>query len=402
MPTFRYLTRTAAGVSQSGTMVADSPDQLSLDLRNQGNLVLEIEPIASERCLRATIHPATWRPGTKFDAEIGCQQLATMLKSGLSLLAALRTVADHARRKRAGGVWHDVADRIEQGSSLADAMAAHPNVFPAHTVQLARVGETSGNLDEALLGAARHLERSRELRITVFNAMAYPAIVSLMAIGVSAFLVFYVLPHIQKYLNGRSLPPLTQSLLDGVAWMQRSLPTIFVLSMSFLLAIFAIRRWAPGRLALDRMLLRLPVFGSVSRLANTVTFARGLSVLLQSGVTLLHSLRTTAKLLGNHAYQYRVDAAYETILRGGTLADGVTPGKEFLPLLPRMTAVGENSGTLPDVLGEVADFYEKQLFALIRRLSVLIEPVVILVVGGIVGFVYLAFFSALFSLSGLR
>jgi type IV pilus assembly protein PilC len=295
-----------------------------------------------------------------------------------------------------------VADRVEQGSTFADALATREKVFSEHVVQLVRVGETTGNLDASLRAAAEHLERIRHMRLTLVNALAYPAIVTLLAVGVTAFLVVGVIPTLQKYLGGRgrSLPVLTQNLLDTVGWIQEWAPTLALVLFATVIALVFIYRWPPGRLALDAFSLRLPVVGRVLRLAGTATMARSLGVLIESGVTLLASLGTVERLLGNRALGARIGAARDSVLRGGSLAAALSGGREFMPMLGRMVAVGEQSGTLVPVLGEVAKFHENQLLAAIRRMSILIEPVVILVVGGIVGFVYIAFFVALFSLAG--
>jgi type IV pilus assembly protein PilC len=223
-----------------------------------------------------------------------------------------------------------------------------------------------------------------------------------LAVGVAAFLAFFVIPKLQKYLGGRgrTLPAITQTLLDVTEWLQTYLPHLGVLLGALLLSFFFIRRWPPGRLATDEFFLRVPIVGRVLRLAGTAVFARSLSVLLESGVTLLESLGTTERLVGNRALGTRVAAARASVLRGGTLAGALSEERGFMPMLARMAAVGESAGTLAPVLGEVARFHEHQLVASIRRMSVLIEPVVILVVGSIVGFVYIAFFVALFSLAG--
>ena len=403
MPTYRYISRDLTGAMRTSTLAAGSQEILTAELRGRGLLVVEIEEIGGRASPTGpTLDPRTWLRMTGFDVEMGFHQLASMLRSGLSLLAAMRTVAEQARRPRATAVWNNVADRIEQGSSFTAALTAHGKVFSEHTTQLVRVGETTGNLDTALHRAAEHLERTRQLKLTVFNALAYPAIVTVLAIGVAAFLVLGVIPKIEKYLGGRGrrLPPVTQSLLDLSAFVQVALPYFAIGLVALSIALFFIHRWPPGRLVLDRMLLRIPIIGGVLRLGGTAVFARGLGVLLESGVTLLESLKTVEYLLPNRSLRARVTAARETILRGGTLAAPLAQAREFMPMLPRMVAVGETAGTLSQVLDEVASFHENQLVVVIRRMSVLIEPVVILVVGVIVGFVYIAFFLALFSLAG--
>ena len=403
MPTFRYLTRDTSGVSQDGTLTASSREMLSAELRGRGLLVLEVEQV-EDRHSRSVItwNPVTWLPAKSFDVEMGFQQLSAMLNSGLSLLGALRTVAEQARRVRAAAAWHDVADRIEQGATFGDALQAQKGMFSEHVVQLVKVGEVTGNLDTALRGSAEHLERTRQMRLTVMNALAYPAIVTLLAVGVAGFLVLVVIPRIQKYLGGRgrSLPAITQNLLDVSSFIQTYLMHFGIGVAAASLAFYFIYRWPPGRLALDGLFLKLPVVGGVLRLSGTAVLARGLGVLLESGVTLLDSLNTVERVVGNRALAARIAEARESVLRGGTLAGALSGKRTFMPMLGRMVAVGESAGTLAPVLGEVARFHENQLLVTIRRMSVLIEPVVIIVVGSIVGFVYIAFFVALFSLAG--
>lgn len=401
MPAFSYQARDSSGAAQQGTLNAASPELLSADLRARGLLVLSVAAVKERSRSAVSFDPRTWLPMTTFDVEMGFQQLSMMITSGLSLLLALRTVAEQARRPRAMAVWQDLCARIEQGSNFSDAVAQH-RVFSANVIQLIRVGEHSGTLDTALLRCAEQLERLRQMRLTVLNALTYPAIVILLSVGVTLFLVTGVIPKIEKFLSGRgrALPGVTRALLDVTNFLQEWLPHLCIGVLATAAGLVAIWFWPPGRRFLDGVLLRLPVVGGVLRLSGTAVFARGLSVLLESGVTLLDSLGTAETLLGNRRLRENIAMARHAVLRGESLAGGLSGRRCFLPMLPRMVAVGESAGTLSTVLAEVARFHEQQLLALIRRLSVLIEPVVILVVGGIVGFVYFAFFSALFSTTG--
>ncbi len=402
MPNFRFHARDARGDAQTGAIVAASAETLTAELRGRGMLVLEVEEVAEDSPQgRVSLNPFSWLPPTSFDVETGFQQLATMLHSGLSLLAGLRIVADQARRPRAARVWSDVCERIEEGATFSKSLAPHPKVFSPHVVQLVRVGEHAGDLDASLVRSAEHLERSRNLRLLVLNAITYPSIVLVMAVGVAGFMIVSVVPKIQKFLGaaGRRLPPITQLLVDVSNVVMNYLPWISLGLVSAALALFFCYRWPPGRRFLDAVLLRTPVFGYILRLSGTAVFARSLGILLESGVTLLDSLATVEQLVRNRVLSLRVAAARQTVLRGGTLADALGGGRDFLPMLARMVAVGESSGTLAPVLADIARFHEAQLVIAIRRMSVLVEPALILVVGGIVGFVYIAFFVAMFSLA---
>jgi type IV pilus assembly protein PilC len=232
--------------------------------------------------------------------------------------------------------------------------------------------------------------------------MAYPLVVLLAAVGVAAFMVIQVIPVMQKFLagRGRRLPALTQTLINVSEWTQKWLPWLAVGLLGGVVLLAALYRYPPTRLVMDAFLLRIPLFGKAFRIAGTALFARGLSLLLENGVTLLDALKTTAGLMSNKALGRRVEQAREAVLAGAPLSKRLAHPGEFMPMLPRMTAVGEETGTLGRVLDETARFHESQLAAWVRRMAALVEPMVVVVVGGVVGFVYIAFFVALFSLAG--
>lgn len=402
MAEFQYSARDARGALQQGVATAGSAEALAAELHSQGLLILKIAPVAPpERPPAFSFSPLAWLPMTRFDVEVGFQQLAAMLHSGLTLLIALRTVAEQARRPRAAALWRRIAERIERGDTLSGAMASETRRFPDYVVQLIRVGESSGELDVMLARAADHLEQARNLRLMVVNAMAYPAIVVLLALGVSAFMVLRVIPRIERFLagSGRTLPAITQTLLDVSHWLSNYLPEVGLGLLAILAGGWLLYRWPPGRLLLDAASLKIPVVGSVLRTGGTAIFARGMGILLESGVGLIESLHTAEQLVRNRALSRRVAMAREAVTRGETLAEGLSGHREFLPMLPRMVAVGEATGALGRTLNDLAGFHEGQLVATVRRLGVVIEPVLILTVGSIVGFVYIAFFVALFSLA---
>ncbi len=405
MPNFRYNARAADGTPQRGVASAVDAETLAAELRSRGWLVLGIEPADSAAPDQSRASSGAdlrgWLPIRSFDIELGLRQLASMVRSGLTLLAALRTVAEQSRR-RASRLWLDIADRIERGSTFSAALAAHPRNFSDYIIQLARVGEDSGELEQMLERGAEHLESNRNLRGIMLNAMVYPVLVTVMAIGVTTFMLLGVIPKIENFLadSGQQLPPLTRTLLDLSTWLRLNLPAVGIALVTLVVALLLISRWPPGRFFLHGVALRIPLVGAILRLAETAVFARGMGILLESGLPLIESLRSVEGLIRNRIISARVSHAREAVTRGETLAAALGAGREFLPMLPRMVAVGESTGMLGHTLGDVADFHENQLVATVRRLGVIIEPLLIIVVGGIVAFVYIAFFVALFSLAG--
>lgn len=375
------------------------------DIRQRGWVVVQLKPEANEDSVGGDSHrrawSAGWLPVTSADVEVGLRQLAVMLRSGLTLLNALETVAQQSSRGRMRQIWEDVSLRIQQGASLADALEKHPQ-FSQLVVQLVRVGEQTGYLEVVLTRGANTLEDRRKLRGQLINALTYPSVVFLAAIGVTAFMMVSVIPKLQTFLSalGRKLPPMTQLLIDITDSVR-----LHWLHASILLATatgiwVALRAWPTSRMWLDRLVLRIPIVGKLFRLSGTVLVASGLGTLLRSGVTLLEGLRTTERLLGNRYLASRIAEARDVVMQGGTLAEPLRREHGFMPMLGSMVSVGEEAGTLDEVLDEVARFHEEQLQRAIRRLAASVEPAIILVVGVIVGFVYISFFMALFAAAG--
>lgn len=423
MPEFLFEARDRQGASQTGTLAAVDASALADMLRQRGWLVTNVRVApgssapgsgahgsgahgratggTSDASLVAKLTPGYWLPPRSIDIEVALQQLSTMLRSGLTLLSALDSVVKQSQRRSMRDVWRRISERIQEGSGFGDAMAEH-SCFSRLVIQLVRVGEQTGSLDAVLTRAADGLEARRILRTNLITAMIYPIIVVVMAVGVSAFMVLSVIPKVEQALAGlgRRLPAMTQSLMDLSAWINAYLPGILVGIGVCTVALIATYLWPPGRMWLDRLALRVPVIGRLLRLAGTAAFAHTMGILIRSGVTVLEGLRTTHELHRNHYLASRVDAARRRVLEGGSLAEPLGHGRGYMPMLASMVGVGESAGTLDDALDEVAAFHEKQLQSAIKRFSAIIEPIIIVVVGGIVGFVYISFFLALFSFAG--
>lgn len=404
MPNFQFKARDAAGRTQAGTLEAASPTVVAQSLRRRGWSVVAVTPAAAEISAADLLHqinPMTHMPPRSIDIELSCKQLTVMLRGGLTLLTGLNALTKQTGRLTLRKIWEQTATRIQAGASFADAMA-EAKVFPELLVQLVRVGEQTGDLETSLERAADTMEARRRLKGSLLTALAYPMLVFVAAIGVTAFMVVGVIPKLQAFLQGmgRQLPAMTQMLVDISNGARTYAPHagigLLILTVGFVL----LYCHPLGRVQVDRRMLRIPVLGHLVRTAATASFSRALGILLRSGITLLEGLRTSEQLLHNRYLAGRISAARQAVMQGGTLAEPLAEPYAFAPLLSRMVAVGESAGTMDDVLDEVARFHEQQLQAAIRQLSAIVEPLIIVVVGGIVGFVYIAFFMALFSAGG--
>lgn len=405
MPFFEATVRTSAGKRERVKRIAATQREATSSLRDEGYVILSVKELSEDGAASGSLpppwHPSWLKPMGPFDIEIGFRQLASMLKSGVSILVALETVANQAMSPRASKVWFNLYEMVSSGISLSSALSKCNGIFSAVTIELVKVGEQAGELDSSLLHASRQLESQRNLRSMVVNALTYPIFAVVMALSVSVFLVVSVIPKIGDFLQsgGASLPAITQLLLDISEWIRINGLLLIIFAVAFLAFIAALKMTSDGRLLLSTVLLRIPIVGNIQRLSGTASFARAMEMLVQSGVTLVEALDVVRPLLSNARLSLCVRDAYEAVIRGETLASVLRKPGAFTPMLGQMVAVGETSGSLPEAFGEVARFHESMLKVTIRRFSVTIEPIMIIITGLIVGFVYLAFFLALFSMA---
>lgn len=408
MAQFLYKIKTRAGVLQTGIREAASSAILAEQLRLDGNIIIELTEV--HKPLEQSPANAPWyslgwlKPVRSLDIELGLRELAYMLRSGVPIVAALQTVEEQAESPRAALVWSRVRTRISQGASVSDALAGEKGVFADEQIQLAIAGEHTGELEQVFTRAANQLEARRKLRMTVINALVYPVLALLLAFAVSIYLVVSVIPKMAQFLQqgNAELPALTQVLVDISEWLHLNALPLAIAIGGTVLAWIIIRMYPLGRILEDAFLLRLPIAGKVLRLSATTNFARTMSLLIESGVTLIDSLRVSANMLENRRLRARVEEARERVIKGESLAQALRPAKEFMPMLSRMTAVAETTGDLSETFKEVAEFHDTLLGIVVRRLSVVMEPIMILITGVVVGFVYLAFFMALFTMGTMQ
>lgn len=399
---FSAATRDPDGVRRTVTREADSREAFVAMLRAERYVVLSVEEVKKSGALPPKWHPAWLKPMTGFDVEMGLRQLASMLKSGVALLAALDTAEEQAPCPRAASAWRKVRESVFSGGSFAGSLERQVKRFGEITVRLADVGERSGELEHALTRAADQMEARRELRTAVVNALVYPLVTVAMAIGVSTYLVVAVIPKLAEFLRegGVELPGMTMALMDFADFVKVNGFAILGWIIVSIIAWFAARRFDRPRELEDVFLLRIPITGRILRLSGTALFARAMQIMVESGVTLLDALDVSSRLMSNSRYKSRIKKARDGVMHGGSLADSLRPATEFMPMLARMSAVGEVTGSLAESFGEVARFHEMLLAIAIKRFGMLVEPVMICITGAIVGFVYIAFFMALFAIAG--
>jgi general secretion pathway protein F len=329
------------------------------------------------------------------------RQLATLLGAGLSLDVALSTVAEQTDQPMIGRVLADVREEVIQGNPLHQALARHRAVFPDLFINMVQVGEDSGTLDEALQRLADFLENQARTRARIQAALAYPVLMTLVGSGVLAFLFVFVVPKITRMLQEMemALPWPTLLLINLVDLLVAWWWLLAIGLVAGVTLLLRYRRSESGRLRIDRMLLKAPLFGRLLLLIATSRFSRTLGTLLQSGVPLIKALDISRNLLANRVLSLAVENAIVQVQEGGSLADALRESAVFPPMLIQVTAAGEQSGKLEEMLFRVADTYEHQSDLSITGMLSLLEPLMILFMGGVVGFAVLAILLPIFQAS---
>jgi general secretion pathway protein F len=391
MPVFAYKALDEKGKAVEGLREADSPKTLRGTLRRDG---LYLTAIVGERAAQAAspeVSVRRWLGGriTAEDVAIATRQLAVLVHAGIPLvdsLTALVEQVDHERLKR---VLSAVKQRVNEGSSLADALALHPKAFTTLFVNMIRAGESSGALDVVLVRLADFTEAQARLRSKVLGTLTYPAAMMLIGTVILGILFTVVIPKITKiFEDTKATLPWTTRFLIGFSSFVHDWWWAMVLGL--VAAGWLFSRWIrtpPGRARWDVMVLDAPIVGKLSRHLAIARFSRTLATLLKSGVPLLTAMDIVKNIVGNTRLASVIDASRESIKEGESIAAPLKRSGEFPPLVYHMVAIGEKTGQLEEMLTNVADAYDAQVDTRISALTSLLEPVMIVVMGVVVAFI---------------
>jgi len=401
VPLFEYTGLDGQGRKVSGQIDGAGRSLVSQQLREQGIFPTELHESSSPRARRRWSSLLVKLQRSTAELASATRQLATLLGAGLSLDVALATVAEQTDQPMIGRVLADVREEVIQGNPLYQALAKHSAVFPELFINMVQVGENSGTLDEALQRLADFLESQARTRARIQAALAYPVLMTLVGSGVLAFLFVFVVPKITRMLQEMEMAlPWPTLLLINLVDMLTSWWWLLAIGLAAgITLLLRYRRTESGRLRTDQMLLKAPLFGRLLLLIATSRFSRTLGTLLQSGVPLIKALDISRNLLANRVLSLAVESAIVQVQEGGSLAGALRESAAFPPMLAQVTAAGEQSGKLEEMLFRVADTYEHQSDLSITGMLSLLEPLMILFMGGVVGFAVLAILLPIFQAS---
>jgi len=398
METYVWTGRTRDGKRQKGEMTAKSKDEAISTLRKQNILVTSVSTRTSKLKLNLPFKTSV----SDKDIVVFTRQFATMIDAGLPLIQCLDILAKQTENKTFASSINDIRQDVEAGSTYADALRKHPKIFNDLYVNMVAAGELGGILDTILNRLSKYIEKSIKLKRQIKSAMAYPSTIVAVAVVVIVVLLVWVIPIFSKMFTdfGGVLPAPTRMVIGTSDFMQHN---ILVIIGAVALIIFGLNRYYKtpnGRRTVDRLALRLPIFGLLIRKITVAKFTRTLGTLISSGVPILDGLDIVAKTAGNKVVEEALYATRQSISEGKTLAEPLEQTQVFPPMVVQMIAVGETTGALDAMLSKIADFYDEEVDSTVSTLTSLLEPMLMIFLGIVIGFIVVAMYLPIFKLAG--
>jgi type IV pilus assembly protein PilC len=400
--TYEYSVRNRAGKIVSGKLEAESQAIVVQKLKTMGYAPISITQADAGMKRELTIPGFGGKVKLK-DLAIMSRQFATMISSGLSLLRSLSILAEQTENKKLRAVLREVRNDVESGNALSSSLAKHVEVFPPLFVHMTRAGEIGGFLDVVMLQIASNYEAEVKLRGKVKSAMTYPVVVFIMAMLAVVGMLLFIVPVFAGMFKtlGGTLPAPTRILVAMSTILKYGAPFIFV---GLIVAVFIwnrVKRNEKVRNVVDPMKLKIPVFGSLFQKIAIARFTRNLGTMMQSGVPILQSLSIVAETTGNMVLTHAVNDVQDSVRNGESLTAPLAEHSVFPPMVVQMMAVGEETGALDTMLHKISQFYDEDVEATTEQLTALIEPIMIAVLGGIIGSMIIALYMPIFKIFDL-
>lgn len=404
MPVFVWQGKTAQGKALKGEMEASNIEAVYARLRSQ-----RIQPIPARVKEKGTgLDTEIKIPGfgprvQPYDVMLFTRQFSTMIDAGLPIVQSLDILAEQTECKPLKSTIRDVRRDVSGGTTLADALEKHPKVFDDLYVNMVRAGEAGGVLNTILNRIALFIEKANRLKKKVKGAMIYPATIVAVAIGVVSILLIFVIPVFAELYGsmGKALPAPTQITINISNFFRAYFVHVVVIIALIIVGIKMYYRTSKGRLVIDGILLKMPILGDLLRKVAVARFSQNMSLLLASGVPILEGLAITAKTAGNKVIERAIMNARISISEGKTVAEPLAESGVFPPMVCQMVSVGENTGALDNMLKRVGDFYEEEVDNSVNNITALMEPMIMVFLGIVLGGLVISMYLPIFQLGSL-
>jgi len=397
MPVYKYKAIDESGKAVQGVIDADSPKGATEKLKRQGVFLSSLREAKEGRS--RSFNPFK---GIKIsELAVTTRQFSTLISAGLPLEASLSALSEQTEDAKLGQVLAQVKERVSEGSSLANALNEHNDIFSDLYINIVRAGEASGTLDIVLLRLADFLETQAALTSRVRGALIYPMFMFFIGGGVLFFTMTYVIPRIAKIFeeSQSSLPLMTLILIKISDFLNNYILLILLFAIIIFFAAIRFNRTERGKMFFDRLMLKVPVFGKLTSMVVISRFTRTLGTLLSSGIPLLDALEIGEAVMGNKVYGKTLEEVRVNVREGASLAQPLKESGVFPPLVTRMIAVGEQTGEMEAMLSKVADIYDQQVETMVSTLTSLLEPVMIVIIGAVMAFIVFAVLLPIFNLT---
>jgi type IV pilus assembly protein PilC len=403
VPRYLYVAKSFQGETKSGTVEAPDEHQLARILRQEGYVLVSAEAEGATKEKKFEISLPFLKGVSLSEKMIFTRNLQVMISAGVSLPRALSILSLQSKSNKFKNILKDVESQIMKGKSFSESLTKYPEVFPEIMTSMIKVGEQAGTLEDVLKTLTRQMERDHELRSKITGAMIYPAVIICAMIGIGILMLVTVIPKLAETFRELNvdLPPTTKFIIAlGTFLAEKWYAAIFLIIVLILIFRFALKT-KRGKRVMDFLTLKIPIVSGIVRKTNAAFTVRTLSSLIVSGVPIVQALEIVAGTLGNSYFRDAITEAAEKVKKGAKLSEAMKPYDKLYPVLViQMIEVGEETGETSSILEKLADFFEEEVTNATKNLSSVIEPVLMLIIGGVVGFFAVSMIQPMYSMLG--
>lgn len=395
MPVFRYKAVTAAGETSEGVLSAAGRQEVMDILRQR-----QVHPVSLTEEQSKNVKIKIRKSVNARELSLFCRQFHSMLNAGINILSCLDILRVQIQNKRLRTAIEDVYENVQKGLTLSEAMRRNDKIFPELFLSMVGAGEVSGNLDHIMKRMSIHYEKEFKLANKIKSALVYPAVLMVVAIAVIAFMLTFVMPTFISLFStsGTELPIPTRIIIGISAFMKERW---YIILLALVLLAYVIRRYvqtASGRRQIDKLALKLPLVKGLTERTIAARFARTMSTMMASGIPLLQSLESVSGVVNNTLFKEAIENIYNSVRKGQTLAEPVRLSGLFPPMITNMIKIGEESGTMDELLDKSADFFDEEVEISVQRFTTLFEPMMIVVMGLIIGSIVISMLLPMFDM----
>ena len=389
MPGYTYIAVDQKGKEKRGRMEAENRDEVSQQLKKDGLFPVEIK---EQGVLNKELDLSIGKKVKPRDLSVFCRQFVSITQAGVPMKEALQMMTEQTENKWLKKATADVLLNVEKGNTLADSMAAIPDVFPPMLVNMVRAGESSGSLEMSFDRMATHFEKEAKLKATIHKATIYPIILICAVIGVIAVMLLYVIPiFIDMFADlDVEMPALTMGVMNLSKWTASHWYVILAVVVAVAVAYRVIYNTEQGRLKIDYIKMKMPLFGKLTVKSNCAQFARTMSTLMAAGISTTECLETVSKIVTNIHYKNAMMKAREEVMKGIPLSEPLAASEVFPPMVYHMTGIGEETGNMEEMLSKLADYYDEEVEITTQSVLAAMEPLIIVFMALIVGTLVIA------------